>query len=64
MQTIIKNRIHAVLHRGGVLEPKGSLFTRAGRIWLSEVALDEAGRSILDRYLVVLDELRQGIFWS
>ena len=61
IQTMVKNRIHAVLHRRGILRPKGSLFTPAGRAWLTEIDLDEAGRSILDRHWAVLDDLRQTI---
>jgi transposase len=55
VQTMLKNRVHAVLHRRGILSPKGNLFTRTGRLWLAEQDLDEAGRSILDRYLALLD---------
>lgn len=57
MRTMLKNRVHAVLHRRGILGPLKDLFTRAGRQWLAELKLDEAGRMILDRFLATLDEL-------
>lgn len=59
MRTMIKNRIHAVLHRRGILLPKGGLFTRDGRKFLEEVELDEAGRAIAPRYLAALDEFER-----
>lgn len=61
MRTMLKNRVHAVLHRRGVLHPFKDLFALAGRQWLSELQLDDAGRSILDRYLATLDQLTQTI---
>src|SRR5260370_36240504 len=52
------DKLDAVLHRRGVLVPvKMDLFTQAGRQWLKELTLDEAGRQILDRQLAVIDEL-------
>lgn len=58
MRTMLKNRIHAVLHRRGVLTPgKMDLFTKAGRAFLAAVELDEAGRAIMDRYTGTLDSL-------
>ena len=56
-----KNRVHAVLHRRGILAPRGDLFTASGRAWLAELELDEAGGSILDRYLGLLDALHASI---
>ncbi len=50
-----------MLHRRGILRPKVGLFTPAGRAWLTEIDLDEAGRSILERHWAVLDDLRQTI---
>jgi transposase len=62
MRTMLKNRLHAVLHRRGVLTPaKMDLFVKAGRQWLKEIKLDEAGRQILDRQLQVIDELEEVI---
>ena len=62
VRTSLKNRVHAVLHRRGVLRPAdvaADLFAGGGRAWLElEVAaLDEAGRVIVERYLGLVDEL-------
>lgn len=61
LQTMVKNRVHALLHRRGILKPQGDLFTAAGRVWLAEIELDEAGRSVLQRYCDLLESLRQTI---
>jgi transposase len=58
---MLKNRIHSILHRRGILNPLKDLFTKEGRRWLGEMKLDEAGRLILDRYLSVLDHLQETI---
>jgi len=55
MRTMMKNRIHAVLHRRGILTPKEGLFTKDGRKFLDQLALDDAGRTIVQRYLSALD---------
>jgi len=58
MRTMLKNRIHSVLHRRGLITPaKLDLFTKAGRAYLETVELDAAGRSILDRYMGMLDAI-------
>lgn len=61
LRTNIKNRIHAVLHRRAIMTPKGGLFTEAGRRFLAELELDEAGRQLRDGYLAVLDDLEPRI---
>ena len=59
MRTMVKNRVHAVLHRRGVITPaKLDLFTKAGRAYLQAVELDPAGRAILDRYLGTFDAIQ------
>lgn len=60
MRTMLKNRVHAVLHRRGILAPE-HLFTSAGRKYLAELDLDEGGRVILDRYLEMMDEMNRTI---
>ena len=58
IRTMLKNRIHAVLHRRGILTPaKLDLFTSAGRRFLDQVDVDEAGRTILVRYLSGMDHM-------
>jgi len=61
MRTMLKNRVHAVLHRRGLLHSFKDVFTLPGRQWLKELNLDDAGRSILDRYLAMIDQLQQTI---
>jgi len=56
MRTMIKNRVHAVLHRGGILTPKNGLFSKEGRKFLDGLPLDEAGRGITTQYLTALDQ--------
>jgi transposase len=59
IRTMLKNRVHAVLHRRGILlPPRMALFTAAGRVFLDQVELDEAGRTILTRYLQQVDEFK------
>jgi transposase len=56
MRTMIKNRVHSVLHRRGILTPKDGLFSRDGRKFLDELTLDDAGQAISKRYLTALDQ--------
>ena len=57
IRTMLKNRIHAVLHRRAILTPpRMDLFTMAGRAFLNQVELDETGRTIVTRYLQQLDQ--------
>jgi transposase len=64
VRTMLKNRVHALLHRRGVLSPLKDLFAKDGRRWLAELTLDDAGREILDRHLLLIDQLRQTIAQS
>jgi len=58
IRTMLKNRIHAVLHRRTILTPpRMDLFTVAGRAFLDQVELDEAGRMIVTRYIEQLDQV-------
>jgi transposase len=62
LQTMLKNRVHAVLHRRGVLRPAQlDLFSDAGRRYLADLALDEAGRAALGRYQDCLDAVAQAV---
>ena len=60
VRTMLKNRVHALLHRRG-LPPAGDPFGRAGRAALAGLALDAAGRAILDRYLAQLDAIERAV---
>ena len=60
VQTMLKNRVHALLHRRGILKPtKMDLFTQRGRQFLDQLQLDEAGQHLLDQYTQVIAQLHQ-----
>jgi len=68
MQTGLKNRIHAILHRHGILHDFADLFGVQGRRMLTrltnnpkEERLGESGRATLKGYLQLLDHLRRQI---
>jgi transposase len=68
MQTGLKNRIHAILHRHGILHDFADLFGTKGRRMLSRLANDrkdarlrESGRATLKGYLQLLDHVRRQI---
>jgi transposase len=69
MQTGIKNRIHAVLHRHGIVSEEADLFGTKGRRMLhslavppaDDVTLPESGRATLKGYLQLLDHVRRQI---
>lgn len=64
MQTQIKNRIHAVLHRHGILCEVSNQFGVAGRRFLNQlvapedVTLREGSRKVLRNHLETLDHVR------
>jgi transposase len=58
LQTGVKNRIHAILHRLGILHDFSDLFGRSGRRWLRSVELPEASREVLEGWLRLLDLLQ------
>jgi transposase len=67
MQTAVKNRIHAVLHRHGIIHGFSDLFGRDGRRYSSlllvadDGRLPESGRLTLKGHLQLLDQLRRQI---
>jgi transposase len=68
LQTGLKNRIHAILHRHGILHDFADLFGGQGRRMLTRLANDakdvplrESGRATLKGYLQLLDHLRRQI---
>jgi len=63
VQTAVKNRLHAILHRHGILNENSDLFGVAGRRFLSLLvtdaqALGESSRQTLKQELMLLDQLR------
>lgn len=67
MQTGLKNRIHAVLHRHGIVQEYSDLFGVAGRSFLRDLAasdditLSRSGRMTLSGYLELLERMRRMI---
>lgn len=61
VRTALKLRAHALLHRRGLWSPQLDLFRKAGRAWLSQIEIDDAGREILDRFLSQLDSMDESI---
>jgi transposase len=68
LQTGLKNRIHAILHRHGILHDFADLFAGRGRRMLTLLANDqrdrrlrESARATLKGYLQLLDHLRRQI---
>jgi transposase len=68
LQTGLKNRVHAILHRHGMLHDFADLFGAQGRRMLTRLAHDaenprlrESGRATLKGYLQLLDHLRRQI---
>jgi transposase len=65
MQTEVKNRIHAILHRHGLVTELSDLFGVSGRRWLSQLAgqedtsLRDSGKQTLKDLLILLDTLRR-----
>lgn len=68
LQTGLKNRVHAILHRHGILHDFADLFGAAGRRMLTRLANDtkqpelrESARATLKGYLQLLNQLRRQI---
>lgn len=67
LSTGLKNRIHAVLHRHGIVSVYSDLFSRSGRKFLEllvapgDATLRDSGRAVLGGYLKLLDQLRRQI---
>jgi transposase len=67
MQTGLKNRIHAVLHRHGIVQAYSDLFGTAGRSFLrdltasDDITLSMSGRMTLSGYLELLEQVRRMI---
>lgn len=57
VRTGMKNRVHATLHRLGILHPFSDLFGEKGREFLQATALPEASRTVLTGWLNLLDQV-------
>lgn len=54
-RTVIKNRIHAILHQRLIEAPAGDLFSDENIAWLRKLQLDPLGAQALDRQLFFLE---------
>jgi transposase len=61
MRTQVKNKIHALLGRNGIIAPLGMIFGKKGRTWLRELSLSPVHRTHLDQYLSLLDTYEASI---
>jgi len=61
MRTQVKNKIHALLSRNGIIPPIGMIFGKCGRVWLSGLSLSPLHRRHLDQYLSLLDHYEEEI---
>ena len=69
MQTALKNRIHAIMHRHGILCEQSDLFGHDGRRFLNllllvapqDATLPDSARTTLKGYLQLLDHVRRQI---
>jgi transposase len=61
LQTGVKNRIQAILHRLGILHSFSDLFGKMGRAFLAKLDLPQASRMVLEGYLRLLDQLHEEI---
>jgi transposase len=65
LQTGMNNRIHATLHRHGIVQPFSDLFGKKGLAYLKELSQDtrlrDSTRGTLSGYLKLLAQVRQQI---
>lgn len=61
MRSAIKNRVHAILARHGVIHQHADLFGKAGRQFLTTVELRPASRQRLDSLLALLEDFDREI---
>lgn len=61
-KTELKNRIHAILARNGILHEFSDLFGKQGLEWLKQLELSKKDRMALDNFLAVLETINSRIF--
>jgi transposase len=61
MRSAIKNRVHAILARHGVIHQHADLFGKAGREFLATVELRQAARQRIDSLLALLEDFDREI---
>lgn len=61
MRTQVKNKIHALLGRNGIIAPLGMIFGPRGREWLKGLPLSFTHQTHLEAYLSLLDTYEEAI---
>lgn len=59
LRTAAKNRVHSIFHRRCIMTPEADIFAAKSRLFLEEMQgrLDEPGRVLLRRWMVVVEQL-------
>jgi len=60
-RTQVKNKIHALLGRNGIIPSIGMIFGKEGRKWLKTLNLSPVYRKHLDEYIALLDTFNEAI---
>lgn len=61
LRTMLKNRVHAVLHRRGILRPRDGLFSLNGQAFLQALELDPEGREIVDCFSTLITQINEAL---
>lgn len=61
LRTQVKNKVHSILHKHALRHTFSNLFGKSGRIWLSNLTLEEPFRTNLTQYLSLIDFLTKQI---
>lgn len=61
IRTQVKNKVNAILHKHALRHNFSNLFGKGGRIWLSNLALEEPFKTNLTQYLSLIDFLTKQI---
>jgi transposase len=61
IRTMIKNKVHAILIKGGINSTYSDIFGKRGREWLATVGMRPAYRLAIDGYLKLIDFLNEQI---
>lgn len=61
LRSQVKNKVHAILHKHALRHNFSDLFGKGGRIWLSNLTLEEPFKTNLTQYLSLIDFLTKQI---
>lgn len=57
LRTQVKNKVHSILHKHGLIHEFSDLFGKAGRKWMRALDLSETFRAALLSYLTLIEQL-------